>query len=88
MDARRISFSLHAIEAMEQRDIMIRWVVRVVEDPILVVPDDSDPSLLRAYGRVPEREGSVLRVVYNPEREGDSIWIVTAFLDRSMKGKL
>jgi hypothetical protein len=83
-----MNFSLHAMDVMEQREIMIEWVARVVDDPTLVVRDEYDPSLVRAFGPVPERDGRVLRVVYNPEGEGDSVWIVTTFFDRTMKGKL
>lgn len=88
MEQRHIDFSLHAIDVMEQREIMIEWVVRVIDDPALVLPDGLDPSLFRAFGSVAERGGRVLGVVYNPGKEGDSVWIVTAFFDRTMKGKL
>ena len=45
----------------------------------------AEPSITTG-GRVEEREGRVLRVVYDPGEE--SIWVVTAFFDRSMRGKL
>ena len=86
MSERRISFTLHAIDVLEQRQIMIEWVARVVARPDLLLQDPVDPGLLHAYGPVPERGGRVLRVVYNPQADTDVI--VTVFFDRSMKGKL
>ena len=86
MSEPRITFSLHAIDVLEQREIMIEWVARVVAEPVLLLPDSVDSRLMQAFGLVPERQGRVLRVVYNPEV--DSVQVVTAFFDRSMKGKL
>jgi len=71
---------------LEQREITIEWVVRVITQPALVLQDTADPGLLHAYGPVPERGGRVLRVVYNPGADTDLV--VTVFFDRSMKGKL
>jgi len=86
MEELRISFSPHAIDVIEQRDIMIEWVTRALAEPAFVCQDGTDPDLLQASGSVPERAGRILRVVYNPAT--DSALVVTAFFDRSMKGKL
>jgi hypothetical protein len=86
MSEPRITFSLHAIEVLEQREIEIEWVARVLAEPAVMRRDPADPGLVHAFGAVPEREGRVLRVVYNQEE--DSIHIVTVFFDRSVKGKL
>ena len=83
-----MSFSLHAMDVLEQREVSIKRVARVLEDPALVLMDDSDPHLFRSYGCVPEREGRVLRVVYDLESDGDLVWVITTFFARSMKGKL
>jgi hypothetical protein len=58
-------------------------VSRVIDAPALVLPNGFDPSPLRAFGPMPERGGRVLRVVHNPGKEGDSVWMVTAFFDRT-----
>ncbi len=48
--------------------------------------DRVDPTLRHALKRIDAVEGRVLGVVYNPAVNPPLI--VTAFLDRSMKGKL
>ena len=86
MEKRQISIGPHAIHVILQREILLAWLPRVVENPALVIPDGSEPRLVRAFGSVPEREGRVLRVIYAPGREEDPIRVVTAFFDRSMRG--
>ena len=58
----------------------------MVTSPTILLPDSRDPALLHALGRIAENEGRVLRVVYNPD--GEYIRVVTAFFDRTMRGKL
>ncbi len=74
------------MDVLEQRGILIEWVARVIARPDLLLRDPGDPDLMHAYGLIPERGGRVLRVVYNPGVDSDVV--VTAFFDRSMKGKL
>ncbi len=62
------------------------WVDKVLATPDKTESDKDDPALKHALGRVSEHEERVLRVVYN-----DSVKparIVTAYFDRTMKGKL
>ena len=61
-------------------------VQRVVDHPALILADHADPELEHALAPIPEREGRVLRVVYN--RGVDPIRVMTAFFDRTMRGKL
>jgi uncharacterized DUF497 family protein len=70
------SYTRHARDALEERRIDAAWVERV-----MMAPDSVERQL--AFGRVPERDGRVLRVVY--AREGDHIRIITAFLDRARR---
>lgn len=86
MSEQRFSFTLHASVVLRERRIRKEWVRRVVISPTILLPDVRDPALLHAVGRIPENEGRVLRVVYNPN--GDCIRVVTAFFDRAMRGKL
>jgi hypothetical protein len=62
------------------------WANRVVDAPVLVVEDEEDEQLVHALAPIAEREGRVLRVVYNPGVH--NIRVVTACFDRSMRGKL
>jgi hypothetical protein len=86
MSTRPLLFSLHALDVLEERQITKDWVQRVVDHPVLVMTDSVDPNLEHALAPIPEREGRVLRVVYN--HDVDPIRVVTAFFDRTMRGKL
>jgi len=52
----------------------------------LVLADRADSELEYALAPIPEREGRILRVVY--DRRVDPVRVVTAFFDRTMRGKL
>jgi hypothetical protein len=74
----------HATERMRKRKLQPEWVERVVATPDGTEPDPSDAKLLHCFGTVPELENRVLRVIVSidePRR------IITAYLDRKMKGK-
>ena len=80
------SFSLHALNVLHERDISEEWVRRVLDAPTVERADFVDSALVHALAAIPERDGRVLRVVYN--REVEPIRVVTAFFDRAMRGKL
>jgi Domain of unknown function (DUF4258) len=75
----------HAIGVLAEREIQTTWVVRVLAAPERTQRDRSDAELMHALGRIAERDGRVLRVVYNaavrPPR------IVTVYFDRRERGK-
>jgi hypothetical protein len=81
----RYELTEHAATVIAEREIERAWVERVMTAPERTVPDRSDPALIHALGRIPERENRVLRVVYNasvsPAR------IVTCYFDRGQRGK-
>jgi hypothetical protein len=81
-----ISFTLHALDVMEERGITEEWVERVVAQPALRPKDPVDPALTAVLAPIRERENRVLRVIYNAEV--DPIRVVTTFFDRGMRGKL
>ncbi len=54
--------------------------------PLLVLADKRDPSVVHVFAMIAAYEDRVLRVVYNANES--PIRIITAFFDRSMKGKL
>ena len=85
MSGQRLHFSLHASDVMQERGSSA-WVQRVVEKPVATFPDLADPDLVHALAPITEREGRVLRVVYN--RSVEPVLVVTAFFDRAMRGKL
>lgn len=81
-----LEFTAHARFAMVERSIPTEWVVRLVSEPELRISDPNDVDVERFFGRVPEREGRVLRVAVNTQV---TPWrIVSVFFDRRMRGRL
>ncbi len=81
-----IRLTQHARDVLEERRISIDWVNRVIEAPVLVCEDEEDEQLVHALAPIAEREGRVLRVVYN--QGAHNVRVITAYFDRSMRGKL
>ena len=79
------TLSEHAETTIYERGIKPEWIDRALDDPDLS-PHKSDPTLPHVLKRIPENENRVLRVVYNTDK--NPINIVTAYFDRTMKGKL
>ena len=76
----------HAIDVLQERNISIEWVKRVVSKPTMVKSDIVDDTLEHRLGEIVECDNRVLRVVVNARVQ--PIRIVTAYFDRAMKGKL
>jgi len=76
----------HAQDVMEEREIPMAWVARVLDGPDRVEADRRDPELEHRLGRIPERQGRVLRVVLG--RKARLRRIITVYFDRKMRGKL
>ena len=73
----------HAADMLAERNIDPLWVERTVLGPENIEPDPKHPARTRAFRAIPERDGRVLRVVY--ERTGDTVRIITVFLDRGRR---
>jgi len=86
MAGRRIWLTLHAEDVLEEREIPREWVQRVVNEPTLVLRDRHDTELEHALAPIPERDGRILRVVYNAGIE--PFRVITAYFDRRMRGRL
>ena len=81
-----LEYTVHAIVAMYERNILAEWVQRVVNAPTLRLPDSHDTELERFFRAIPENEDRVLRVVVNTHT---MTWrVVSVFFDRAMKGEL
>jgi len=88
MDAADFPYEIsdHARETIRERSIELEWIMRVLNDPALTEPDRLDPDAMHALAVIPEYGDRVLRVTYNPTV---SPWrIITAHIDRRMKGRL
>jgi hypothetical protein len=72
----------HARTVLVERNIDPGWVERVLTQPMRVEPDRAGP-LQHALGPIPERDGRILRVVYNPFVQPPLV--ITVFFDRREK---
>lgn len=76
----------HTRDVIEERQISIDWLERVLASPALIEASITDPELESRFAKIPEFGDRVLRVVVNtqvvPER------VVSVYFDRRMKGKL
>lgn len=82
----QFQLTLHASEMLAVRGIAEKVLGAVLDQPDLIRPDRGDESLENWYGVVPDHEGRVLKVVVR--KEGDTMVVVTAYFDRSMRGKV
>jgi hypothetical protein len=76
----------HTRDVIEERQISIDWLERVLASPAFIEASITDPELESRFAKIPEFGNRVLRVVVNtqvvPER------VVSVYFDRKMKGKL
>jgi hypothetical protein len=75
-----IRLTAHAEEMLEERGILMAWVVETLALPDKVEPDPRDGGLTRSFRAVAQVGGRVLRVVHRPD--GAGILVVTAHFDR------
>jgi hypothetical protein len=73
----------HARYRMTVRQITEAWVEATLDRPERSEPDPRDRALTRAWRRIPERGGRVLRVVFR--RDGDDIVVVSCVFDRGAR---
>jgi hypothetical protein len=83
MPTSRIVLTKHAQDVMNERKILLPWVEQTVFQPTLIEDDPSRSGVVRAFRRIPERDGRMLRVAYVAER--DSLRILTVFFDRNRR---
>ena len=79
-------FTQHAQDVIEVRRIDPAWVALTLSSPEANLRDARDPQLSHALRRIPEHGGRVLRVVYTCKTDPPKV--VTAYFDRTLKGKL
>lgn len=76
----------HAATVIRERGIKKEWIERVLRQPNKTEPDKKDPELRHALAPIGEHGDRILRVIYN-----DAVsprLIVSAYFDRSQRGKL
>lgn len=83
MSSKPLKFTLHARDAIEERDIDPAWIERTATEPQWAVPDPRHPGVERRFRSIPEFGDRVLRVAcFETDVE---IRILTAFFDRDAR---
>ena len=76
----------HAKDVLNERELPLAWLERVLDAPQRIEPDPDDGELVHHLGRIAEHGDRVLRVVVNktvrPAR------VITRYFDRTMRNKL
>lgn len=80
------TLSKHAEDAIREREIRPEWIGETLAQPTVIKAHPDDPDLQHALRPIPEFGYRVLRVIFNTSRNPPHV--VTAYFDRSMKGKL
>ncbi len=76
----------HARERITQRNITEEWIARTLDNPTKLEPDEREPHRLHVFAVIPEFNDNVLHIIYDSSVE--PIKVITAYFDRTMKGKL
>ena len=80
--AKPLTFAGHALDAIEEREIDVAWVLRTIDEPDWT-EDDPKPGRTRYFRTVPEFGGRIMRVVcFEDSRERR---IITIFFDRDAR---
>ena len=83
MPSTRLVLTDHAREMLVERAIDLVWVEATIREPEIIEDDPIRLGVVRAFRRIPEREGRFLRVVYI--RTDDTVRVLTVFFDRSRR---
>jgi hypothetical protein len=81
----KLIYTEHALLRMAKRKLHEDWIERAVGHPARIEPDVVDPTLEHRRAEVPELANRVLRVIVSKDEPRR---VITAHLDRKMKGKL
>jgi hypothetical protein len=75
-----IVLSKHAQDMVDEREIPLDWIERVLRHPVLEEPDQRTPGAVRAYAPIAAFGNRMLQVVYYVS--GSEIRVITLFFDR------
>ena len=81
----KLIYTEHVRRRMAKRKLREEWIERVVSNPLHIEPDEVDATLEHRLAAVPELANRVLRVIVSKDEPKR---VITAHLDRKMKGKL
>ena len=78
--------SNHAQNRILERGIQEKWIEETLSAPQKTGIDSRDSSINIVWKKIPEYGNRVLKVCYNPST--NPVVVITAYFDRSMRGKL
>jgi hypothetical protein len=78
-------YTEHVLRRMAKRELRKEWIERVVGQPSRIEPDEVDATLEHRLAVVPELANRVLRVIVSKDEPKR---VITAHVDRKLKGKL
>jgi len=78
-------YTEHALRRMAKRQLREDWIERVIAHPSRIEPDEVDSTLEHRLAILPELANRVLRVIVSKD---EPRCVITAHLDRKLKGKL
>jgi hypothetical protein len=81
----KLIYTEHVLRRMAKRQLREEWIERVVGSPSRIEPDEVDAELEHRLAAVPELANRVLRVIVSKDEPRR---VITAHLDRKLKGKL
>ena len=81
----KLIYTEHVRRRMAKRKLREEWIERVVSNPLHIEPDEVDATLEHRLAAVPELANRVLRVIVSKDEPKR---VITAHLDRKMRGKL
>ncbi len=82
----KFELTKHASEVISERNISEEYLERAIDNPGLKMDDREDPALEHLLAKIMENDNRVLRVIVI--KNSDPVRVITAFFDRSMRGKL
>lgn len=82
----KYTLTKHAKDVLEEREIPVTWLERVLNAPQRAEPDPDDAELEHRLGRIAEHGNRVLRVVVN--KTVRPVRVITLYFDRTMRSKL
>ena len=82
----QFELTIHAKKVIYRRKISLEWIRKVLKSSHKVIKDRADHDLKHYLGIIFEFDSRILHIVIN--YKASPIKVVTAYFDRSMKGKL
>jgi hypothetical protein len=81
----KLIYTEHVLRRMAKRQLREEWIECVIGNPSRIEPDEVDADLEHRLAAVPELANRVLRVIVSKDEPRR---VITAHLDRKLKGKL